>query len=368
MASATREMLRCGQSPWLDFISRQLIASGELARMVDAQEITGLTSNPSIFEKAFAASGDYDPEIASAARAGISEPYEAFVRIAAADIRAACDALAPVFTHTRGADGYVSLEIPPGVETDVERSLVEANRLVHLVDRPNLMVKVPGTSAGVRALEELIVAGVNVNQTLLFSSDVYVQTAGAYLRALERRSELGLPLETVASVASFFVSRVDTAVDDLLPQDSPLRGRTAVANAQDVYRRFQQTFAGPRWERLAGRGARPQRPLWASTSTKNPAYRDVLYVETLVAPDTVNTLPEPTLRATLDHAAIAPAITDDSMRESQRVLYEVSRAGVDLRAVTQKLLADGLAAFETDFHRLLHRVASGLASAPVAGG
>lgn len=360
-------MIANGQSPWLDFISRQLIESGELQRMVEQQEITGLTSNPSIFEKAFAAEGAYTGEIAEAARAGVTDPYEAFVRIATRDIRAACDALAPVYAATSGRDGFVSLEIPPGIESDADRSVGEALRLAELVGRPNLMVKVPGTPAGIKALEELVFAGINVNQTLLFSTDVYVQSAEAFIRGLERRAAAGQAVDNVASVASFFVSRLDTAVDALLAADSALRGQAAVANARDAYRRSRQIFAGPRWEALAKRGARAQRPLWASTSTKNPAYRDVLYVETLVAPDTVNTLPEPTLRAVLDHATIANAITIAAMREAQQTLHALAQVGIDLRSVTRTLLADGLAAFEADFQKLLDRVGEGLRTASFVG-
>jgi len=361
-------MLSHGQSPWLDFISRELVESGELARMVAAKQITGLTSNPSIFEKAFAASSVYADEVQRAARDGVANAYDAFVRIAIRDIQGACDALAPVYAQTGGVDGFVSLEIPPGIESDVDRSVSEAQRLAALVARPNLMVKVPATSAGIRALEELIAAGINVNQTLLFSTDVYVQTAGAYIRGLERRALAGEPLNTVTSVASFFVSRLDTAVDTILPADSPLRGQIAVANARDAYRRFLQLFAGARWEALERRGAHLQRPLWASTSTKNPAYSDVLYVEALVAPHTVNTLPEPTLRAFLDHGSVSCSITVAAMREAGSILQRAREAGIDMRAVTSRLLAEGLASFEADFRKLLDRVGEGLrTAAPVSG-
>jgi transaldolase len=363
MTSATQQLNALGQSIWLDYISRPLLDSGELARMVADGEITGLTSNPSIFEKAVAASADYRADIEEARAEGVTDPYEAFVRLAIDDIRRACDVLAGVWQDTAGVDGYVSLEIPPGIETDVNETVAEAKRLAKLVDRPNLMIKVPGTPEGVRALEALIFEGINVNQTLLFAVDVYEQSAQAYIRGLKRRHEEGLSVDKPASVASFFVSRLDTAVDAQLPGDSPLRGTAAVANAHEAYRRFESIFSGAEWETLTKLGARVQRPLWASTGTKNPAYSDVKYVDELVAPHTVNTLPEATLKAVLDHAEAVPTV-EANMANAPARLAALAEAGIDLKAVTDRLLVDGLDAFERDFKKLLAGIAEALTTAP----
>jgi transaldolase len=290
-SSATQQLLRLGQSTWLDYISRGLISSGELARMIADGDVVGMTSNPTIFEKALASSKDYDASIRDSALRGVRDPYAAFVDFAADDIRLACDALTATYESMGGQDGFVSLEVPPGIEHDRDATIAEARRLAELVGRPNLMIKVPGTPAGVVALEALIAEGVNVNVTLLFAVGAYEAVAEGYLRGLEARLARGLDLTRVASVASFFVSRVDTAVDALLPADSPLRGTIAVANARRAYGRFQH--APDRWERLAARGTRPASPLGLH-GHEEPAYSDILYVEDLVAPFTVNTMPEAT--------------------------------------------------------------------------
>ena len=273
---------------------------------------------------------------------------------------APADALGPIYDATGAADGYVSFELPPGVEHDSARSIAEGKRLFRAVDRPNVLIKVPGTEAGVGTVEELIAAGVNVNITLLFDVAVHERVARAYIAGLERALAAGRDLATIASVASFFVSRVDTAVDGELPEGSPLRGMAGVANARIAYRRFQQIFAGPEWERLAAAGARVQRPLWASTGTKNAAYSDVLYVDGLVAPHTVNTLPEATLRAFADHGDGASAITEARIDEAARVPAALAAAGVDLDGVTARLLVEGLASFEADFLALLACIAEAL--------
>ena len=361
---ATSKLLALGQSVWLDYISRAILDNGELARMVSEGWVTGLTSNPSIFEKAIAGSNDYDAELRTLAESGVSDPYEAFVGLAKDDIGRAADLLLPVYEASGWGDGFVSLEIPPGIEATVEGIVAEAKRLFALIGRPNLMVKVPSTPEGISALPTLIAAGVNVNMTLLFAVEVYEQVAAAYIAGLERRLEAGLPLGGVASVASFFVSRLDTAVDGQLPAGSPLRGKAAVGNARRAYGRFQQIFSGPRWEKLATAGAKVQRPLWASTGTKDPAYSDILYVEELVAPHTVNTLPEPTLRALLDHGNVRPTIVD-GLAQSDRHLAELASVGIDLRAVTGKLLVDGLAAFDKDFRKMLDRIGAALATARI---
>jgi transaldolase/glucose-6-phosphate isomerase len=357
---ATRQLLALGQSVWLDSISRQLLDSGGLERMVRDGWVTGVTSNPSIFEKAVAGSTDYDAQIAGLARDRSVTRYDAFVALAADDIRWAADVLRPVYDQAGTRDGYVSLEVPTGIEHDVAATVAEAKRLFALVGRPNVMIKVPGTPAGVTAARELIAAGVNVNITLLFAVSAYEATAEAFIAGLEDRLAAGRPISSVASVASFFVSRLDTAVDALLPADSPLRGKAAVANARVAYERFEQIFSGARWERLAAAGAQVQRPLWASTGTKNPAYSDVLYVEELVAPNTVNTMPEATLKAMLDHGRVAEAI-GAGLARSKRNLEGLAAGGVDLDGVTAKLLVDGLASFERDFLKLLDRIDSALA-------
>jgi transaldolase len=362
MTDRVHQLLEAGQSIWLDFLGRDLIQSGELQRLVDARHLTGITSNPSIFNKAITGSGLYADDIATLAERGISDRYEAFVSLASADIIAACDTLFPVYARTNGRDGFVSFELPPGMEHDIEASVAEAHRLNDLIDRPNLMIKVPGTDAGVEILRRLTADGLNINQTLLFSVNVYERTANAYIEGLEERLRRGGDLSAVASVASFFVSRVDTAIDGQLSEGSVLRGKAAVANARNAYARFQRLFDGERWQRLAEAGARVQRPLWASTSTKNPDYRDVLYVETLVAPDTVNTLPEPTLGAVLDHAEATP-MTPAEISGAAFTLEELGAAGIDLDAVTDRLLVEGLAAFEKDFLSLLGSIETSLQAA-----
>ncbi|MSP21735.1 MAG: transaldolase [Dehalococcoidia bacterium] len=351
------------QSIWLDFISRPLLDSGDLARMIEDGVIHGLTSNPSIFSKAIAGSHDYDDALAALAAGGVRDPYEAFVAIAVEDIRRAADAFASTYRNTGGTDGFVSLELPPGIENDTGRSIIEAQRLAGLIDRPNLMIKVPGTSAGIETARQLIAAGINVNVTLLFSVGQYAGYAEAYVAGLEERHRLGLPLggtNGVASVASFFVSRVDTAIDPTIPESSPLRGQVAIANALAAYRHFEDLIATPRWHAIAAAGASVQRPLWGSTGTKNPAYSDVLYVDRLALPQTVNTLPLPTIEAFLDHgdgATVDRAALDGAMG----TLASLAGAGVDLDAVTARLLVEGLASFQADFDTLLQRVGEALA-------
>ena len=342
-----------GQSTWLDFISRGFLDSGALQRLIDDAWISGLTSNPTIFGKAIAGSSDYDDELRALADAGVSDPYDAFVRLAGADLRRAADALRPIYEAGGGEDGYVSFELPPGVEHDSQRSIAEARRLVEAVGRPNVMIKVPGTPNAPETVERLIGEGVNVNITLLFDIAVYEGVARAYVAGLERALEAGRDLSAIASVASFFVSRVDTQVDGRLPDDSPLRGRAGVANARAAYARFAEVFSGATWDGLSAAGARVQRPLWASTGTKNAAYSDVLYVDNLVAPHTVNTLPEPTLNAFAEHGDASHAITRDDEAEAEAALAALADADVDLKAVTDQLLLDGLDAFEADFLALL---------------
>jgi transaldolase len=337
-----------------------MITSGDLARQVKDGLVTGITSNPTIFHKAITGSNDYLPALKALAKRSPT-PYEAFLEIASEDLRLAADILRDVYDATNMADGFVSFEAQAG---STESMLAEARRMFALVDRPNVMIKIPGTDEGVEAVAQLIAEGINVNITLLFDVAVYERFAAAYLRGLEALQAAGGRLEAVASVASFFVSRVDTKVDERLPQDSGLRGRVAIANARLAYDLFQRTFSGPRWEALASAGARVQRPLWASTGTKNPAYSDVLYVEELIAPDTVNTVTEATLEAFLDHGRVRPAILE-GLADAKAALDRAAREGIDLTAIGVELLDEGLAAFGKDFQRLLEAIAAELGLKPV---
>lgn len=367
MSKSIEKLHAKGQSIWLDFIGRRLITSGGLAALIEKGWITGITSNPSIFNKAISGSDDYEADLKELALAGVTEPYDAFVDVGGEDIRLGADALSGVFASTDAGDGFVSLEAPPSMANDFEATVAEAKRLFSIVGRPNVMIKVPGTPEGVSALEDLIAEGLNINQTLLFDVAVYEKTAEAYLRGLERRLDSGEPIDRIASVASFFVSRVDTAVDKQLPEDSPLRGKAAIANTCIAYRRFKEIFSGERWERLSAAGARVQRPLWASTSTKNPDYPETMYVDDLIANETVNTVPEATLDAFAARGDADGGI-ESSLEAADMVLSDLADAGIDLRAVTDQLLVEGLDAFASDFEKLLERIGDELdrfAPAPV---
>ena len=352
-----------GQSVWLDFLRRGLLTSGNLEHRLHHDAVTGVTSNPTIFGRAIAGSTDYDEAIARLAARGARDPREVFYEIALDDIRMAADVFRPVHADTSGVDGYVSFELEPALAHDARGSIAAAHQLVEKIGKPNVMIKVPGTSAAIDAVEELTAAGVNVNITLLFSVDVYEQVARAYLSGLERRLTAGQPLDAVASVASFFVSRIDTAIDPLLPEGSPLQGGTAIANAKLAYQRFGEVFAGDRWERLAGAGARVQRPLWASTGTKNPAYPDVYYVEALVGRDTVDTMPEATLDAFRDHGRVRPDAVLDRLEAAVAHMALLPEHGIDFDQVTARLLDDGLAAFDADLTKLLAAIEAKLAAA-----
>ena len=342
-----------GQSVWLDFLRRGLITGGSLERMTREDSLTGVTSNPSIFGKAIGGSTDYDEAIRAIVDKEDGPPLEVFYDLALADIQMAADVLRPVHERTGGADGFVSFELEPKLAHDTAGSIEAGSELFGRIGKPNVMIKVPGTQEGVAGVEDLIAAGVNVNITLLFSIGLYERVALAYLAGLERRLEAGEPLDRVASVASFFVSRVDTAVEALLPEDSPLRGTVAVANAKLAYQRFRRIFSGPRWDRLAAAGARVQRPLWASTSTKNPEYRDVLYVEELVGPDTVNTMPGATMDAFRDHGRVRPLAVIEDIEGAEAAIALLPEHGIDLASITARLLDDGLQAFDTDLRKLL---------------
>lgn len=354
-----------GQAVWLDFISRELMASGELARRV-GEGLHGLTSNPAIFEKAVAQGGDYARQARELASQGL-DAKAIYERMAISDIRAAADALRTVYDSTRTADGYVSLEVSPTLAHDTAGTLEEARRLWREVDRPNLMIKVPGTAAGAPAIRDLIADGINVNVTLLFSQAAYREVAAAWLAGLQARHAQGKPVNRVASVASFFVSRIDTAVDAQLEAKiktsdgaakaelQGLRGKAAIANAKLAYRHYQDLISGAAWKSLAAAGAQPQRLLWASTSCKNPAYRDVIYVEELIGPDTVNTLPPATLDAFVDHGVSRVTITA-GVEAATQDLALLSKHGISLDAVTAKLLDEGVKQFEEAFDKLLGAV------------
>ena len=355
--SRLRAIQALGQSVWLDDIGRALVEDGGLRRLVERDGVSGVTSNPAIFEQAIRASDRYDAAIARAARDDVG-PEEAFRRMAFRDVRDGADVLAAVHRATGGRDGLVSFELPPALADDAHGTVAAARRVVAQIGRPNLLVKVPGTEAGVAALEELTTAGVSVNVTLLFSVARYVQAAEAYLRGLERRVAAGAPVHGVASVASFFVSRVDAAVDPTLERSGrpDLVGRTAVANAHVAYEAFAGIFRGHRWAALAARGARVQRPLWASTSAKNPAFPDVKYVDALIGPHTVTTLPPATLAAARERATPARTLGAGA-DEARRVLAEVAAQGVDLVDLCERrLLREGLVAFAASHDRLLESI------------
>lgn len=360
-----------GQSVWLDYIDRSMLRDGTLERLIRDDGLVGMTSNPTIFEKALAEGAAYDDQIA-AAPASLS-PAELFELVETDDVRTACDLFAPVYDRTGGADGYVSIEVSPASAHDAAATLAEARRLWATVGRPNVMVKVPGTDAGAEAIRELIAEGINVNVTLLFAVEAHARVIEAYIAGLEARAAAGLAVDRCASVASFFISRVDTEVDRRLaalaergvPEATwrPLQGKAAVANAKRAYALFRERFSGARWEALAALGARVQRPLWASTSTKNPAYRDVLYVEELIGPDTVNTMPPATMKAFRDHGVVTRTV-DHDLAAAEGDLAALSALGIDLRQVTDKLLGEGVAAFQQSFDSLiagLERKASALA-------
>jgi transaldolase len=361
MSARLHALHAAGQSLWLDYIDRTMLSNGDLARRIAEDALTGMTSNPTIFEKALAEGAAYDGQLATI-DAALSD-REAFFTVAATDVRNACDAFRGVYDRTQGVDGYVSLEVSPDLARDAAGTVAEARRLWAIVDRPNLMIKVPGTVEGAVAIRELIADGININVTLLFAVDAHARVIEAYLAGLEQRAAAGLPIDRISSVASFFVSRVDSAIDKQLatmaaasPEHATtllaLQGKAAIANAKLAYRLFTASFSGPRWAALAARGARVQRPLWASTSTKNPAYRDVIYVEELVGTDTVNTLPPATLEAFRDHGEVRVSVTEQ-VADAERALAALEAHGVSLQAVTDVLLAEGLASFEQSFVTLL---------------
>jgi transaldolase len=350
--SRLHALAEAGVSVWIDSLSREMLAAGELARLVEEDAVSGVTSNPTIFQKALAEGDRYDEQLAGL-DPGLGV-VDAFFALAQDDIREACDVLAPVFERTGGADGYVSLEVDPTLAYDREATFAQAVRFHEEVGRPNLYVKIPATLPGLGAIEDCIARGRSINVTLIFSLDRYAAVLEAYVRGLERRAAAGGDLSTVSSVASFFVSRVDTEADRRLAAvgREELAGKLAVANAKLAYAHWREVIASTRWQELAAKGARPQRCLWASTSTKNPAYRDVVYVEELIGPETVNTMPAETVVAFQDHGEVRPSLLEDV--DGARVLLgAIAEAGVDYDDVVETLEAEGVRKFADSFAELL---------------
>ena len=350
-----------GQSCWLDDLSRRMTRDGELAELVD-EGVRGVTANPATFAKAIIGGREYDADIANAAASGL-DAAAIYERLATADVREACDVLRPVYDESEGRDGFVSLEVSPHLAHETAASIGEAKRLWAAVDRPNLFIKIPGTLAGVPAIEELLVDGININITLLFSVERYEAVARAYLMALARRAAAGQPIDRIASVASFFLSRIDVLVDELLeqrpkteePDPESLLGKMALANAKLAYQSFKRLFAGPQWDSLKTRGARVQRLLWASTGTKNPDYPELMYVAPLIGPMTVNTMPLNTIEGFLDHGMVRDTI-EVGVDDSRHVMADLERLGIHFTAVATQLEDEGIEKFIEPFDQLLHHI------------
>lgn len=354
-----QQLLSQGQSIWYDFISREFIESGEMARLV-ALGIRGMTSNPTIFEKAVAGGDLYDEQIERLSAAG-SSTGEIANALFIQDIRSACDLLRAVYDESGGADGFVSLEVNPRLAEQTEATINEAHVLWKAIDRPNLMIKIPATPQGIPAVRRCIAAGINVNITLMFSLEQYRSVAGAYIEALEERLASGLPVDRMASVASVFVSRIDSLIDSLLEKIGSeealtLRGKGALANSKLVYSEYQRLFGDARWARLASAGARPQRPLWASTSTKNPEYPRLMYVSPLVGPETVNTVPPDTLEAILAEGPFEEQTVTEGAAAAAQTMKDLAAVGVNVDAVMDQLLTEGVAKFETSFDGLFQKI------------
>ena len=362
-----QELYNYGQSFWVDYILSSLITSGNLDMHIKEDGMRGITSNPAIFMKAISETDEYKESIKS-----LSSQYKdaksIYERLAIKDIQGAADALRTVYDQAKKQDGYVSLEVSPQLARDTSGTLDEARRLWKTVAKENLMIKVPATPEGIPAIEQLISEGVNVNVTLLFSQDAYERAAKAYISGLEKRSAQGQPLDHVASVASFFISRIDSAIDKLLDEkmkstNSPdeknllqaVMGKVAIANAKVTYRRYKEIFSGDQWQKLADKGAQTQRVLWASTSTKNPDYRDVMYIEELIGPQTVNTIPPPTAKAFRDHGKLRESLTE-GVQEARETMEKLAQAGISMKEVTDRLLEEGVVLFDEAFDKLLDAV------------
>lgn len=352
-----------GQSVWMDNLSRNIITSGELKDLISSRGVVGITSNPAIFEKAIAGNVIYDADIESGIRAGKSvlEIYESLVF---EDIRNACDILRGVYQESKGLDGYVSIEVPPNLAHKTEQTIQEARRYYQEIGRDNVMIKIPGTPQGLAAVEKVISEGINVNVTLLFSVESYVETAWAYIRGLEARTSAGEDISNIASVASFFISRIDSNIDARLDkliqatddpekkeQLSQMKGKFAIANAKIAYQKYKEIINSDRWQALAAKGAKPQRLLWASTGTKNPEYSDVVYIDELIGPDTVNTMPPATMEACADHCDVANRIETD-VEAAYQIAQTLPQIGIDINEVMAELLADGIEKFIQPFNSL----------------
>lgn len=377
MEARAAQLARLGQSIWYDNISRDLLDSGELARLIDREGVRGVTSNPTIFQKAMSSSKAYEAQFADLAARGLATP-EIYEAMAVDDIRRGADLLRGVFDRSGGRDGFISLEVSPKLAHDTAGTVAEAKRLWQSVGRPNLMIKVPATPEGVPAIRSLIAAGMNVNVTLIFSLAAYADVIGAFVSGIEDRASRGEPVTGIASVASFFVSRVDSTVDAALESRAKadpgnaaawlaMRGKAAIANAKAAYQLFEREFSSARWKPLAAKGAQVQRPLWASTSTKNPSYKDTIYVDTLVGEHTVNTVPPATLTALNDHGQVAVTIRDGA-DEARGHLGALEAAGISMSRVCDDLLRAGVASFAQSFDDLLGAVESRRKEVPAAPG
>jgi transaldolase len=353
------ELHKLGQSFWYDNMSRSLITSGELARLVKEDGLRGMTSNPTIFEKAIAGSADYDEEMNELVKHDLSS-FDICEELMVSDIRNAADVLRPVYEESNGRDGFISLEVSPKLANDTEGTVEAARRLYGKLNRPNVMIKIPATPAGIPAIEAVLASGINVNITMLFARENYEQVVNAHLRGLELASADNKKLDRIASVASLFVSRVDTLIDKMLEEagaDPSLAGKAGIANARVLYRRYKEIYKGERFDSLSSRGAQPQRLLWASTSTKNPKYRDVLYIESLIGPETVDTMPPVSVNAFREHGVLAVTLEKD-VDECERHLGRLKGAGIDFKAAMQKLQDDGVGLFAASFDTLLAAIAA----------
>ena len=363
-ANPLRGLLAYGQSPWMDYVRRDLLTSGTLKKLIEEDGLMGMTSNPTIFEKAITGSKDY-ADILESPEAKKLDAKGLYEKIAIRDVQDATDIFKSVYQQTKRRDGYVSLEVSPLLANDTQGTISEARRLWKSVGRENVMIKVPGTTEGLPAIRQLLEEGININITLLFAQSVYEQVAEAFFAALEARAKKGQDISHIASVASFFVSRIDTLIDTQIDAKlktetdsnkrtllTSLQGKIAIANAKLTYRKYQELVGGPRWKALAAKGAQPQRLLWASTSTKNPKYRDVLYVEELIGADTVDTIPPATFDAFRDHGRLRPSLTEN-VAEADKTMASLEKAGISMKEVTEKLVVDGVKLFADAFKQLL---------------
>jgi transaldolase/glucose-6-phosphate isomerase len=363
-ANPLKGLLAYGQSPWMDYIRRDLLTTGELKRYIDNDGLRGMTSNPAIFEKAIVGSSLY-ADILTSPDAKKLTARGLFDKIATRDVQDACDIFKPIYSETKRRDGYVSHEVSPDLASNTQATIEEARRLWKTVNRPNVMIKIPATPEGIPAIRQTLEEGLNINITLLFAQSAYEQVAEAFLSALEARAAKGQDISHIASVASFFVSRIDTLVDSKIDEKlktapkaaqktllEGILGKIAIANAKLTYKKYQELFGGPRWKKLAAKGAQTQRLLWASTSTKNPNYRDVLYVEELIGADTVDTIPPATFDAFRDHGKLRPSLTEN-VEAAAKTMADLAKAGISMKEVTDKLLVDGVKLFSDAFTQLL---------------